>query len=291
MIKKRFLVGISLSFLTLTSCSGVFDALVRAINFGNTSPTWVHYSKVNASTTQYGIKEYWVNCSTSEHVFKAPSGANIRDGGTPTRAFIDSLLEDDDRLIEPYRSIVDFENGRNSYISIYDKFSSLEVVDGEGIGGSKALRASYTATSRADPHLSIDKGFLDYVFSNSEVKSLSFYAKGTTITNNFRHKLVDKSLVNNNSNLISCYEQNLTGYGITNEYKLFYLSRNVYSQMDNTDWFIQYGGLSGEQYLYIDNISISYEDYFQYRYNSFEYGYSVTEYSNKAFRLRDRSNG
>ena len=290
MMKKRLA---TISLISLSLLCG-FVTLETAINNDaflglatSESDNWVHYSKVNATTSLTGIKEYWVNCSTHEHQFSAPTSGNITNGGTPSRNFIDSLASDDDRLIDPY-SDFGFENGRNSYISIYDRFSSLEVVDGEGIGGSKALRAGHTGNA-ADCHLKIDKGFLDYVFSDSNVKALSFYAKGTLVTNNFRHKQVDKSYVNNNSDIISCYERNINGFGITNEYKQFYLTRGVYSQMNDSDWFIQYGGI-GNDYLYLDNFSVSYHDYYDYKFNSLENGVFALEESNTTYRLRHPSN-
>ena len=224
-------------FISITAVSLLFSAFAVTLSvatFKNgsnylfaTSPTieWVHYSKVDASFSQTGIKEYWVSCSTHEHQFSAPTGdVHISDGGTPTRDFIDSLDANDDRLIDVYTKTFDFDNNRNSLITIHDGFNSLQIVDGEGIGGSKALKASYTGGARTDSHLRIDKSYLDAIFADENVKSLSFYAKGTLTTNNFRHITVNQSYVNNNSSLISCYERNATNYGINNLYKKFYLT-------------------------------------------------------------------
>lgn len=273
MTKNKTLIAVGLTSLIVfgvafASTSSLKSLLTRGAN----NTVWVHYSKVNASTTAKGIKEYWVSCSTSEHQFTAPSGVTIRDGGTPSRAFIDALDVDDDRLIDPYTETIDFENGKNSYISNFDYFTSIEVVDGEGIGGSKALRAINNQPSNTDSHLKIDKGFLDYVFSDPNAKSLSFYAKGTKVTNNFRHIEVGSQYVNGYTSIISCYENNNNGYGITNEYKQFFLTRGVYSQMNDSDWFIQYGEITSSEILYLDNFSISYTDYYQFKKNSFEYG-------------------
>ena len=280
-------------FLALTSiatCGVVFSTSANLKSVINTSgaggTTWVHYSKVSASTTLKGIKEYWVSCSTNEHQFNAPSGVTIRDGGTPSRSFIDSLSSDDDRLIYPYTTSFDFDDGINSYITNYDYYTSIEVVDGEGIGGSKALRAINDRASDTDSHLRIDKGFLDYIFSDSKVKALSFYAKGTKVTNNFRHIQVNAQYVNGNSDIIACYERNNDGYGITNEYKQFFLTRGVYSQMNSSDWFIQYGGVSSSEALYLDNFSISYTDYYQFKKNSLEYGGLFLEENSTTYRLR-----
>ena len=170
-----------------------------SMKFASASNEWVHYNKVSATTDSVGIKEYWVSCNTHEHRFHIPSGdVNIKEGGTPTREFINSLDSSDDRLIKPYTRTFNFDDNFNSYITIHDNFDSLEIVNNEGIGGSKALKAT-RSSSLGDAHLSIDKGYLDYIFSDNNVKSLSFYAKGTIKTNNFRHKTVDKQYVNNKS--------------------------------------------------------------------------------------------
>ena len=288
-MKRKGFVRLSLISLAALGVSVAFSHNIDLVlNTQATNVvTWVHYSKVNASATARGIKEYWVSCNTSEHQFVAPTGSVvIRDGGTPSRSFIDSLDPDDDRLIDIYTSIVDFENGKNSYISNYDYFTSIEVVSGEGIGGSKALRAINNQTSNRDSHLKIDKGFLDHVFSDPNVKSLSFYAKGTKETNNFRHIQVDAQYVNNNTDIISCYERNDTGFGITNEYKQFFLTRGVYSQMSESDWFIQYGQITNSDILYLDNISVSYTDYYQFKRNSLEYGGLFLEENSTTYRLR-----
>lgn len=251
--------------------------------------TWVHYNKVNASSIEKGIKEYWVSCSSQEHRFLAPMSGTIREGGTPSRDFINSLSPDDDRLIDIYGKLFDFNNGLNSYITIKDGFESLEIVDNEGLEGSKALKASRIGTSYLDSHLSIDKGYLDYVFSDPKVKSLSFYAKGTLETNNFRHKTVDKQFVNNNNYIISCYERNDSNYGIKNTYKRFCLTRGVYSQMGESDWFIQYGG-TGSYDLYLDGFSVSFSDYYDYSLNGVENGF-LNKSDSTTYYLRDAASG
>ena len=278
---------ISVSSLTLS-----FLAITLAVTFSPNSifaspvnEEWVHYNKVDASTTQKGIKEYWVSCSSHTNLFSAPTNGTITEGGTPASQFINSLPDNDERLIKPYSKLFDFNDGVNSYISIYDGFNSLSLVDNEGIDGSKALKASFTGTGGKDSHLRIDKGYLDYVFSDPEIKALSFYAKGTVTTNNFRHIKVDASYVNNNNEIISCYERNNTGYGIANTYKQFLLTRGVYSQMGDSDWFIQYGA-SGPYDLYLDNFALSYTDCYDYNSrNGLENGYATVSGTN--FYLRN----
>ena len=128
MTKNKTFIAVALTSLVtfgvaFASTSSIKSLLTRGAN----NTVWVHYSKVNASTTAKGIKEYWVSCATSEHQFVAPTGSvTIRDGGTPSRSFIDSLDPDDDRLIDTYTSTIDFENGHNSFISNYDYFTSID---------------------------------------------------------------------------------------------------------------------------------------------------------------------
>ena len=291
-MQKKLIAPLSFVIATLSAIFVSFASIPNFIAVKSVSPTteWVHYNKVDASETLMGIKEYWVNCNTHEHLFQKPTGeVTIREGGTPSREFINSLSLDDDRLIYQYTKLFNFDDNHNSFIKIHDHFNSLTIVDGEGIRGSKALKATYNGTSYADAHLTIDKSYLDYVFSDPDVKSLSFYAKGTIVTNNFRHIAVDQSYVDNNSRIIACYEANSTGYGITNEYKQFYLTRGVYSQMSNTDWFIQYGG-TGVRDLYLDQFSISYTDYYDYTSNSFENGYVQIESNGYSRDFRHPSN-
>lgn len=63
-----------------------------------TGNVWVHYAKKAATKTEKGIREYWVNCQTNEHVFVAPVGATIQEG---TKYDTSAFTEDDDRWILP----------------------------------------------------------------------------------------------------------------------------------------------------------------------------------------------
>ncbi len=184
-----------------------------------------------------------------------------------------------------YRA-VDFEDGNNRIISNNNNFTSIEVIDGEGLNGSKALAC---VTDR-EGFLNIDKDYLDKIFSDTNIKALSFYAKGTLETNNFRHITVDKQYVGNNENIISCYEVNSTGHGISNNYKQFYLTRGVYSQMGDDDWSIKYGGANGPHTLYLDNFQASRYDYFDKSYYGLENGKMDNPDAN-TFYLRNATSG
>jgi hypothetical protein len=167
--------------------------------------------------------------------------------------------------------ILDFEDGVNPYVSINQGFDSISVVDNEGIDGSKALKLSYTDTSAFDARATFDKGYLDFIFDDPQVKALEFSAKGTVATNNFRHITVDASVVGGNTTIVSTYEANSQGYGIDTVYKKFYLTRGVYEQMSDTSWAIQYGA-TGPFDLYLDNIKASTVDYSDYSVGTFENG-------------------
>lgn len=286
---KLFVIGsISLGVLAATA----------VVNFGGLRPltltnaaddsVWHHYSAVSATLDDNGIKEYWVNCTTHEHVFEAPVSDNIVDKGAPSADFINSLDVNDDRLVARYLRGFNFDDGNNPYISIYDRFGSLEVVDGEGIDGTKALKASCTVGG--DSHLKISKEYLDLVFSDPRVASLQFSAKGSHASNNFRHKSVDTQYVNGNTDIYSTYEVNSNAWGIQTEYKQFYLTREVYSQMNGNDWFIQYGVTGVTTFdLYLDEFQVSEKAYEKYQIEGFENGY--WDAANNGIRLPNIKSG
>lgn len=65
---------------------------------GGDDGVWKHYERKEATATEKGIREYWVNCLTNEHVFTAPTTGTIEEGGAyKTEGF----TETDDRWIYP----------------------------------------------------------------------------------------------------------------------------------------------------------------------------------------------
>lgn len=65
---------------------------------GGDDGVWKHYERKEATKTEKGIREYWVNCLTNEHVFTAPTTGTIEEGGAyKTEGF----TETDDRWIYP----------------------------------------------------------------------------------------------------------------------------------------------------------------------------------------------
>ena len=158
--------------------------------------------------------------------------------------------------------LVDFEN---EDISLFEGGSNtdLSVVDSQGINGSKALKAECNDMT-GQISLKADKDYLDVVFARNNVKSLSFYARGTTATKEFKAQA---------SSLY--YEQNVDNFGITTAYKLFYLTRETYNAMAAADnyTFVEYlpGGTTLE--LYLDNFRVCYTNYTDHTYLGFENGY------------------
>ncbi len=58
-----------------------------------------HYNAVIPTGETKGSKEYWVCCKCHNHYFEAGEGNTWTDAGTPSHDFVDSLEENDDRLI------------------------------------------------------------------------------------------------------------------------------------------------------------------------------------------------
>lgn len=65
---------------------------------GGDDGVWKHYERKEATKTEKGIREYWVNCLTNEHVFTAPTTGTIEEGGTHKT---EGFTETDDRWIYP----------------------------------------------------------------------------------------------------------------------------------------------------------------------------------------------
>ena len=278
------LMLVALGVVTNVGSTSVFGRLNAEDN-----SIWNHYTAVNATLESSGVKEYWVNCTTHEHVFTKPDvdASRIVEKGAPTADFVKTLSASDDRYVARYLRGFNFDDGNNPYITIADRFSELTIVNGEGIDGSKALKASCTVGG--DAHLKISKQWLDLIFADENVASLQFSAKGSHVTNNFRHKNVDASYVNGNGDIVSTYEINNNSWGIQTSYKQFYLTREVYSQMGTNDWFIQYGPGVSTFDLYLDNFKVSEKAYGKYEVEGFENGY--WDAANKGVRLPDVRTG
>lgn len=142
-------------------------------------------------------------------------------------------------------NFIDIENCLN--------LSSVSIAKGEGFEGTNAL--CFTVDENKDFGLKIKKSYLDEVFSNSSVKTLTFLARATAHNNNFRHKT-------NGVNV--CYEVNDSKYGLETNYKKFSFTRDMYNSHLETDYMIFGGvpnsGVAAGMTIYIDSFSFFEED-------------------------------
>ncbi len=254
--------------------------------FAEDGVVWKHYTGVKATAHKKGIKEYWVNCETHEHQFSAPTGdATIQDMGVPAESFINGLESNDDRLIEKYKKLIDFEDftvgesGDASFYYFNRNDSKYKIVADEGVDGSKALQIT---TTRTDGNLYsfIDKEFLNAVFAKPEVVSLSFAAKANYESGNFGYRAGSAARYEKHSNSV--------GYGLLTGYKTFYLTREIYNQMvTNNDYLFLTFTTNADNIptVYLDNFRVSYHSIGAYNFISMESGYLNP--ATNAYYIRD----
>ena len=99
-MKKKLLViaGLSLVCFSAVAASASLG-LGNERLFAEVTPVnavWVHYPKREATKDKKGIREYWVNCSTHEHVFSKPESGSISEYTSYDET---GFAEDDDRWI------------------------------------------------------------------------------------------------------------------------------------------------------------------------------------------------
>jgi hypothetical protein len=85
------MVGVSLSVLGVLSVAAFANPKMSNL-VADDATIWNHYTEVKPTLESNGIKEYWVNCTTHEHVFTKPSvdENQIVEKGKPALAFINS---------------------------------------------------------------------------------------------------------------------------------------------------------------------------------------------------------
>ena len=158
--------------------------------------------------------------------------------------------------------LIDFEN-ESMRLFTPSSNTELSIDQTQGVNGSKALKASCKDNS-GSLNINLNKDYLAKVFEDPSVKSLAFYAKGSITSSKFRARPT-----------AIFYEQDGEGFGISTNYKVFYLTRSTYNEMvsANDYMFAQYypGGETGLD-LYLDNFRICYTDYTTYTSNGFENG-------------------
>ena len=204
---------------------------------------WNHYTAVDATLDSNGVREYWVNCTTHEHVFAKPEvdASRIVEKGAPSQDFIASLPTNDDRLTPAWSEIITFEdNIIPSVLTQNAKNTVFDIVTEEGTN-NKVLRTS----GAAGYGFNAAKEYLDVIFADSNVIAVEFYAKATTPTNNFRR--------NANGTAIT-YELNNGEHGLELEWKSFHYTREYYDIWTANDIFVINNAGASVEYTYFDDI-------------------------------------
>ena len=98
-MKKRTILAVAslcgvatMSVLALSGLSGE----AREFFADGDAGIWVHYARKEATKTEKGIREYWVNCSSHEYVFEQPTSGTIQEF---TQYDTSGFTDDDDRWI------------------------------------------------------------------------------------------------------------------------------------------------------------------------------------------------
>ena len=248
-MKKTKIICLS----TVTLAAAVFGVVISSGNIqrglvtAEDNSTWTHYASKAATYDLKGVKEYWVNCATHEHQFSAPESSNIVEGSALSQKFIDSLSDDDDRLVNRIREKgISFESNSDlSYIDVTlnSNVKSIEISSDYASQGSKSLKVTI---KKADCFSSLSKAFLDELFADSNVVAVNFDAKGSLVTSNFRHRTAAGGNV--------CYEFNNSGWGLTTNWKTFSFTRAMYEEWGSNSRTFVIGGVNENDVLYIDNV-------------------------------------
>ena len=265
-------LGIFTPFLVVFSV--VFSLGNNVVLGAKGTELWTHYKGVAPGLTKKGTKEYWISCSTNEHVFSEPEGATIQEGETLSRAFVDALPANDDRLVPSYVEIMGFEDGNvPTHVTKKQNVSNLEIIN-DGTEGNKCLKIT---VSGGDYGVYFSKSYLDTVFSNPDIVAINFDAKGSIASSNFRAKIGGAN---------TTYENNNTAYGLDTQWKKFSFRRSYYDAYVNGDAMIYGGGMSSGNYVLIDNVIPVTKDLDSF---GFENGYLDT--SNRVYKSAGHSNG
>ena len=271
MNKRKIIFGTA--FLTAALAVGVAAATATGslLKFARSEDNalWRHYSAVPATLDSKGIKEYWVSCLTNEHQFTAPSSSNIQDMGAPSQQFIDSLANNDDRLVAKTWQVISFENDSdiNLVSSIRNGFNSKEVIDTVGAtDGTHALKLTW---KDGTGDFMIAKSYLDKAFADPNVTAVKFDAKATDASVNFQYITNTTGAA---GDVTTRYEpRSDLGYGVTTEWKTFSWTRALYNnlvsyptQYSNIKHAFLWIGLSSSPYyetfeLYLDNFRPAYD--------------------------------
>lgn len=271
-MKKSLIAALSTTLIVICSFA---IALSNHGYLRNTMATelWVHYKGVAPSLSKKGTKEYWVSCLSNQHVFSKPAGATIQEGETLSRAFIDALDPNDDRLVPKYVDIMGFEDGNvPTHVTKKTNISSLEIVN-DGTEGNKCLKIT---VSGSDYGVYFSKSYLDTVFSDPSVVAINFDAKGSVASSNWRAKIGGSNIT---------YELNNTGWGLETNWKTFSFKRSYYDAYVNGDAMVYGGGMTSGNYVLIDNVVPVTKDLTCYGFES-----GKLDASNKRYQSAGHSN-
>lgn len=115
------------------------------------SYSWVHYAAREATSTQKGIREYWVACGQNHYQFTKPNSDHISEGqGCDTSEFLD----DDPRYIEWIGEGVAFYDA-SSFSSDFSEVAKLD-------SGYKALDAGSISIGETGRAVFAKEGHISY---------------------------------------------------------------------------------------------------------------------------------
>lgn len=242
---------------------------------GTGDEVWNHYNAVAPTLDKKGIKEYWVSCETHETVFAEPASENIVDKGAPAESFINSLANDDPRLVQRSWKAISFATASDADLvtSVRNNFSIKEIVDDSNAPDhdGKALKLMYK-DGTAD--FMLNEAYLDQVFGDSSVVALNFNMKAT----------LEKDISYRQQNSTIRYEGNgANNFGLNTTWKTFAYPRSAYEAFKsdpnkstiNRNTFLWLGLSSAYESfeLYLDNFhpvkkTLDWTGFERGRYNS-----------------------
>lgn len=242
---------------------------------GTGDEVWNHYNAVAPTLDKKGIKEYWVSCETHETVFAEPASENIVDKGAPTESFINSLANDDPRLVQRSWKAISFATASDADLifSVRNNFSTKEIVDDSNAPDhdGKALKLMY---KDGTVDFMLNEAYLDQAFGDSSVVALNFNMKAT----------LEKDISYRQQNSTIRYEGNgANNFGLNTTWKTFAYPRSAYEAFKsdpnkstiNRNTFLWLGLSSAYESfeLYLDNFhpvkkTLDWTGFERGRYNS-----------------------
>ena len=176
------------TFITTLAVAFIFANPFSEDTYGylraNSNELWNHYNGVPSTFEKKGIKEYWISCNSHEIVFSAPASDNIHNQGTPSDSFINSLADNDSRLLKRTWQPLSFATASDAdkIFSVRNNFAIKQIVDDSYAPDydGKVLKLTFK-DGTAD--FMLNEAYLDQVFGNTSVTALEFNAKVDSTTN------------------------------------------------------------------------------------------------------------